>query len=248
MDAMLAGGSVRMLLDSSWFNYERNSQVAENMTALAALRGLDGEFRLLDNRSPVTVLHNKGAVMDGATTLISSNNWGYSSFARNREVAVLVESPEIASYFARAFEMDWEPDSEPPVARCGDRLEAALGELVCLDGSGSSDDRGVVRWTWDLHGDGTTDGDGCRFEFVASKPGELSVLLTVEDSWGNEDSAWVEVAVLTPGQGSTTIPGLARFATLVSIPLACFGGALLGLRLARRWHRLSRKLNQPRED
>lgn len=52
-------------------------------------------------------LHNKGVVLDGKRVILGSVNWGETSATRNREVALLLESPEIAGFFALAFERDW---------------------------------------------------------------------------------------------------------------------------------------------
>lgn len=245
--SMLGGGATQLLMDSSWFNFERNSEVVSYLISVSGALGLKGECRLLDNRSPITVLHNKGAVLDGRLTLVSSNNWGYSAFARNRELAAIVDSVEVADYFARAFRMDWEPDTEPPVAVCGEDVTVSLGELVHLDASASSDDRAIVHWEWDLHSDGSVECEGRRFEFVAAQPGSYSVLLTVEDAWGNTCSDWLEVRVVVDEHTQDALPKL-RLAAIAAIPLVCFGGAMFGMALARKKARSSRKLNHPDGD
>lgn len=54
------------------------------------------------------LLHNKGMVVDGRKTLISSINWTKNSMTNNRETAVIVDSPEVAGFYRGLFNDDWE--------------------------------------------------------------------------------------------------------------------------------------------
>ncbi|MGQ9587874.1 MAG: phospholipase D-like domain-containing protein [Thermoplasmata archaeon] len=235
------GSQTRVLLDSSWFNLERNNEFAAGLNTDPR-----GEFRLMDNRSPITVLHNKGAVLNNELTLISSNNWCFSSFAENRELAVLVDSPEVAVYFMKAFYLDWEPDDVPPVADAGEDITAALGDRVALSGRGSTDNRVIASWLWDVGCDGTVEGYGEAFQFTLGSLGRCRVLLTVKDAWGN--AATDEVIIQVKHAGYTEGPGEPRQGTspLWSVPL----GLGIGLYLARAafWRRVVRrasKVNHP---
>lgn len=53
-------------------------------------------------------LHNKGVIVDGELTLVSSINWGQGAVFRNREAGVIIHSPEVADYFTRVFLWDWD--------------------------------------------------------------------------------------------------------------------------------------------
>ncbi len=55
----------------------------------------------------VAYIHNKGVIVDGNTTLISSINWTQNSVMNNREAALAITSPQIALYYGQSFEMDW---------------------------------------------------------------------------------------------------------------------------------------------
>jgi len=241
------GGEGRLLLDSSWFGMEANQEVVEHLRACVEREGLSGEFALLPPESPVEALHNKGLVMDGKRTLISSNNWVHSSFFANRELAVLIESEEAARYFTRAFDLDWYPDDAPPVADAGPDGKALLGGAILLSATNSTDDRVITRYAWDIGADGTTDGSGRTIEFVATRPGRLLVLLTVEDSWGNTATDTVVVEVV-PEFSPAAAPGpvdagAAAFAA--ALGAAC--GVLLARRgAARRAHSRPRKINHQR--
>jgi phosphatidylserine/phosphatidylglycerophosphate/cardiolipin synthase-like enzyme len=225
--ALLRGAQVSFLLDSSWFNIEDNGEVAEHINSLASSQGLLGEARMMDLSGPVSTLHNKGLVADGRLTLVSSNNWGYSSFARNRELAVLVESEEVAEYFSSAFGTDWDPDREPPVADAGPDAELVVGESLVLDGRGSLDDRAVARWEWRLEGDGLLTDLGSTAVYTASRPGEHKIHLLVQDAWGNTDSDTV-IVVVTAGPGhraSLAGPWLLSSAVLMGAASSAVGAA-----------------------
>ena len=43
----------------------------------------------------VMKLHNKGAIVDGESVLISSINWGDSAMVRNREMGLIITSTEV---------------------------------------------------------------------------------------------------------------------------------------------------------
>lgn len=230
-EALLRGANVSFLLDSLWFNAEENGCVAEHLNTFASSKGLEGEARLMDMSGPVSALHNKGLISDGRLTVVSSNNWGYSSFARNRELAVAVHSEEVAEYFRSVFRMDWEPDREPPVADAGPDLSLEVGESVTLDGGRSADDRFLARWHWRLEGDGLLTDNGREATYLASRPGKQTIHLLVEDAWGNTDvdSVTIEVysdrdAVMGPG-GRLMLPSVALLGLLSSA---------LGAALARK--------------
>ncbi len=222
------GATCRMLLDSSWYNVERNEGVAAAMTAVSSVEGLEGSFRTMHEGSPITVLHNKGVVLDGAVTVVSSNNWVYASFARNREVAAVVQSSEVAGYFLRAFEMDWVPDVSPPVATLPTETVVRSGERALLSADGCSDDRLIADYVWDIGADGVVDGRGPELSFLALVPGAMEVSLTVVDAWGNSATATVTVRVVAehlPDEGDGITPWDAAvaatpFCIVVSLLLA----------------------------
>ena len=246
--AMSRGASVEMLLDSTWFNLETNSDVVAHMASNALNGSWAGEFKLLDPSSPVTVLHNKGAVIDGRRVLISSNNWGYSSFARNRELAAILESNELATYFSKAFGFDWTPDDTAPNADAGEDQTVGFGEQVRLDAGGSSDDRVIAHWAWDIDEDGEAECTTEQVRFFVTRPGRIEISLTVEDAWGNKGYDTVTIEILSDGS-PTSYGGssVGRFGVLISIVGGSIG-LLVGALVARHQHRSIRKLNHPKRD
>lgn len=191
------GADLRMLFDSSWFNIDRNKQVIDYLDKSSSPDS-SAECRLLDVRSPITLLHNKGLIVDERLVAITSNNWVSASFARNRELGIAIDSPEIARHFIRAFEYDWVPDESPPICEAGTDLEVSLGEDILLDAGNSTDDRGIVNYSWDFDADGVIDGYGPWALYEGSVPGEHIVVLRIEDSWGNAASDEIRLEVVSP--------------------------------------------------
>lgn len=230
-EALSRGSDASVLLDPSWFNAEDNSEVVEHIAAFAGAAGLSGDARLMDCSGPSKTLHNKGLVLDGAVSIVSSNNWGVSSFSRNRELALIVESAEVAGYFESAFRMDWEPDSTQPEVDLEVSAKAAVGETVLLNGSRSSDDRGIAQWIWSFEGEGLLVADGAVARFYPTRPGTFLVRLSVRDAWGNMDSEVVRIEV-SPSTGSSN--SVARIAPWAAAVPASLGGAALGALAARK--------------
>lgn len=67
---------------------------------------LDKNIRYIDTTRFVHC-HNKLVIIDGTTTLISSQNWSDTGVSTNREAGVVVEDPAIAQYYTEIFESDW---------------------------------------------------------------------------------------------------------------------------------------------
>ncbi len=244
--AMREGSMVRMLFDSSWFNAEGNGPALRFLSGISDNASLKGEFKLMDPKNPITVVHNKGAVFEGLRTLVSSNNWGFSSFAKNRELAAIIESEEVGAYFTRAFDMDWTPDVTPPRAEAGEDLTVHLGEVVELNGSGSGDDRAIAHYGWDLDRDGKYEAQAPFTRFVPDHAGRFEIRLTVEDGWGNKDVDIIIVEVLPPGAvggHGSTVWRLHYWVGLVAAGL----GAVLGRKLAKRRLNRLRKINHHRD-
>jgi cardiolipin synthase len=193
-DVLDRGGTAKGLFDGSWFNEGANAQAVSYLAAAANASGAGSSFGLLDEGCPVRALHNKGLVLDDAC-VISSNNWVYASFAKNRELAAMVSSHEAAAYFTEAFMMDWVPDTRPPVANAGPDIALEAPRDVLLDGSCSWDDRALSEMSWDIDGDGLADAWGSQVTLETGHAGTYVVRLVVEDSWGNTAADWVNITV-----------------------------------------------------
>jgi hypothetical protein len=93
VDRQKAGVDVRMIF-SQW----QTTKYLERMQAFG--------FDLTQVRTQQGV-HNKGIVRDGATVLVSSENWSGDGVLRNRDAGVIIENLPIAQFFQQIFMHDW---------------------------------------------------------------------------------------------------------------------------------------------
>lgn len=111
INAARRGVKVRVLLDSAFLDETEpkdNTKTVAYINQIAAAEQLDMEARLIDlNTTHVEKIHNKGVIVDGQKTLISSINWSENSPANNREMGVIVENPDIADFYSDIFYYDW---------------------------------------------------------------------------------------------------------------------------------------------
>ncbi|ELY99894.1 phospholipase D-like domain-containing protein [Natrialba asiatica] len=111
VDAARRGVSVRILLDSTWYNEEDNEALATELGKLAEREDLPIEVRLVADTDRFEKIHAKGIVIDRETAVIGSANWNANSFENNREVLLAVHGSDAASYYATVFEADWSGDT-----------------------------------------------------------------------------------------------------------------------------------------
>jgi cardiolipin synthase len=138
LDAARRGVTVRILLDNYWFNTEGeddNDEMAAWLNTVAAREQIPLEARCADLRANGLVkIHNKGAVVDGERTLISSINWNENSPCFNREAGVIIDHADCAAYFTSVFEDDWKAAAGEPGEDDGRRQKwgAAAGAVILL--------------------------------------------------------------------------------------------------------------------
>ncbi|MBN1678049.1 MAG: PKD domain-containing protein [Candidatus Thermoplasmatota archaeon] len=104
-------------------------------------------------------------------------------------------SPAYSPYEMHSYTVT--PVSAPPDADAGLDQDVPLGALVVFDGSGSSDDLGVVNYTWTFTYDGREEvlyGVGPHFAFEL--PGVYEVTLTVCDDEGQSDSDTMVISIV----------------------------------------------------
>lgn len=232
LERLRAGASCRMLFDSSWFNMDRNSEVARALTAVAVGESLEGSFMMMSERSPISVAHNKGLLLDGAVSVVSSNNWVFPSFARNRELAAVVHSTEVARYFTGAFELDWCPDVSAPVLDAPINMQVSCGDWVHISSSCFRDDRLIVGRSWDVGCDGTVEARTDELSILAAVPGPIEVGLKVTDAWGNEATTVIVIRVIAPSSPIALEPSPLPHPGAAIVPALIIIG-YLALRTAR---------------
>ncbi|MCK4366850.1 MAG: lamin tail domain-containing protein [Thermoplasmata archaeon] len=229
------GCEVKVLLDPTWYNVlpsdpNDNDDTVEFLNSLAVGQNLNMTAKLMDlDAHGIVKLHNKGMVVDGDRVLISSLNWNYNSFARNREAGLILTNERIAAYFERIFMHDWKDDVAPPVAIIDGAATARVGESVMLSALSSYDDSGIVRFSWDTDSDGLEDSSDPVIHVSFPRAGTFTISLEVEDSWGNTDATSIELVV----EEDDGPPGLELAVVAIAIPAVSLPAFLYHFRKRR---------------
>jgi len=217
IDAASRGLQVRLLMGSSWGGGD-NPAVAHELNRMAQARGLDLEARSISPYHNLSVMHNKGMIIDDQA-VVSSINWGDTSLYQNREVGAVVTSASVASYFCSLFWKDWSTDPEgPAVDLPWTFMRVRAGEPVLLDATRCSDNAPGLTVEWDIDGDGSPESNETLFS-VRLEEGNHTVVLTITDMGNNTVRAWCWVEVTPPDDGgrgaSWTMMALPLFAVTV---------------------------------
>ena len=92
-------------------------------------------------------------------------------------------------------------DGTPPVAYAGPDQNVELGTTVALNGTLSTDNVGIINWTWTIDtGDGVHKMYGPTQELILRSTGDHTVTLTVLDRAGNTASDTLVIHVSDPGE------------------------------------------------
>ncbi len=86
--------------------YESTDEMNRETTYYLKENGIDVKF-VYSNWSYFNNVHNKGMVVDGNKTLISSINWNENSVRNNREMGIIIENEDVGDYFTKIFNYDW---------------------------------------------------------------------------------------------------------------------------------------------
>lgn len=188
------GVQVRVLLDAGW-NREENARVADHLNCLGKSGGWDLQAGLMSPYHSISVMHNKGLIIDDQA-VVSSMNWGDSAVRENREVGVILESSEVSEFFAHLFWNDWAEDPCPPsLSLSWENITVFEGTPVLIDASGSTDNSGISRIGFDLGADGTVDHNGTSW-LLNLPAGEHIVVVTAYDLFNNSATAACKVMVM----------------------------------------------------
>lgn len=107
MGALLAapdrGVEVRVLAAAPFASTD-----AGNQPEIDRLLAAGAEAEVLD-RPGLGTLHNKAFVVDGEVVVLGSTNGNHHSRSANREVALVIDSPEAAAWAEGLFVSDWDP-------------------------------------------------------------------------------------------------------------------------------------------
>ncbi len=112
------GVQIRVLLnDDTVFGTSaaksKNLQVVNQLNDEAKSDSLQVEARTADVKAMgVDYIHNKGVLVDGNQTLISSINWDENSVEHNREAAVVIDCADVNQHYMALFNSDWNNSSD----------------------------------------------------------------------------------------------------------------------------------------
>ncbi len=197
-EAARRGVRVRLLLDGSSYNLEGgddNDEAASTLNYIAAREGIPLEVRLFEpDATGLVKLHNKGLVIDGETVFTSSINWNYHGAYENRESGLLLRSQDLASFFTRVFDEDWDRELEPVNLAIHGPGVVTVGEEAAYEARLSAR-APSMRFTWDLHGDGDWDASGPAFSFVPTKEGTYLLRVRAEGESGQSLEAEALITV-----------------------------------------------------
>jgi phosphatidylserine/phosphatidylglycerophosphate/cardiolipin synthase-like enzyme len=118
INASRRGCEVKIILDSAFVNIEDdgldNFDTVKYINDLAEAEGLTDKLEakliyLWDSQglNYLESVHNKGLIVDGTKTLVSSLNWGTGAAMYNRETGVIIEHEGVARFFESVFFYDW---------------------------------------------------------------------------------------------------------------------------------------------
>ena len=139
------GIDTRFILDSSNSNRD---DIINRINSTTEIKSIS-----VSGRPTFSLIHNKGVVADDKVW-VGSVNWTETSFKSNRELAIILDSPEIAEFFAELFIEDWGVN-EHTVAEVGlkitcDVLSASGRPVYVFTVSGPEESA----YIWDVLGDG----------------------------------------------------------------------------------------------
>lgn len=216
-EAVSRGADVRLILDST------SDDVTETATRISASTGMKAVAR--SGGTEFSMIHNKGVVADG-TVWVGSVNWTSTSFERNREAALVIESADVADFFAGLFLEDFGVDvldvEETGVSMTAEVVRSGGGHKLVL--------RAVAPAGYELEwssGDGkvrTTSESVCVFDVG---PGEHVASVSVVGTEARGEAAY---SVPEEEKGFSVVYLVAAAVVLVGFVASVFRGKAEGHR------------------
>ncbi len=116
LEAARRGVDVKIILDSTWYNTERenprsNFYTVEYLNRVAHRENLNLQAKLGCFSDGIKKYHVKGLVVDNEAVMLGSMNWNLNSPTKNREVDLIIYGKP-AGYFTKSFMHDWKLCSE----------------------------------------------------------------------------------------------------------------------------------------
>ena len=101
------GVSIRLIINGAYLDEDIQDVVDRINNDWNITNEWDASAIIMSEDDDVMKLHNKGAIVDGESVLISSINWGDSAMVRNREMGLIITSAEVAAPFVASWYADW---------------------------------------------------------------------------------------------------------------------------------------------
>lgn len=170
-DAAERGVRLRLILNGAYLDEDIQSVVDKMNEDWNFTLGYDTAAIVMSSDEMVSKLHNKGAIIDGESVLISSINWGDSALVRNREMGVLVTNEAFADVFIASWYEDWNradniTDSDQDRLLDAWELEYGLNRHrrsvagnAADESQMDNDDDGLSNYAEQLHGGDPTNAD-----------------------------------------------------------------------------------------
>lgn len=237
VSAARRGVKVRILMTDETLFYppnapatSKNRSTAKLFNYIAQQDRLPIQAQVADLRAEsISHIHNKGVLVDGTKTLISSINWNRNSVTNNREAAVLITSREVHDHYARLFETDWQIASEANAATPGSgkfkQEVPALGIQMRREVYANCPETlEVVAAVGELNLSRSTDSSfnelsGARLDshFVRSDSAVSCILTEVSQAEQSGRSRVLEIRERSSGQLTLNLEGYTRNGKLYSI-------------------------------
>lgn len=107
LHAARRGVDVTILLSNAWYVRDHNTAFTHWLTTYADTHNLPLTIAVAPTQPAFEKIHTKGIIIDDTTVILGSINWNNHSVRQNREIAIVVNSPEIAAHYTTIFFADW---------------------------------------------------------------------------------------------------------------------------------------------
>ncbi len=107
LSAAQRGVDVTILLSNAWYVRDHNTAFTHWLSTYADTHDLPLSIAVAPTQPAFEKIHTKGIIIDDTTVILGSINWNNHSVRQNREIAVAIESPEIAAHYTAIFFADW---------------------------------------------------------------------------------------------------------------------------------------------
>jgi len=180
-------------LDGSWLSSE-DGRNADVISLLSGYRNSSFSSFYVGSQNPgapFSIIHNKGFVMDHRYSVISSINWAYDSACSNRELSIVIDDINIATFFEDNIRRDVFGDTSAPYLRPNFSFsDDGNGFILSIDPG--SDDSGLRSVTF------TTDSGRRSNWSIEFCPENHPAYVDIEavDLWGNR--AEFRIAIFPP--------------------------------------------------